>query len=1849
MSSNPSPWAIVKRAGVLTGLLMLAGGLMANTLVSSETVTFDPQANYAPADEEGRFTYIVDFVEPSTMMQHRSRSSGQYQRSAPANIAWRSQLQSLQSQRVGQMAQILGRSVSPSHYFLELSNGVALRLTPAEADQLASLDGVESVQRDQIATIDTFRGPTFIGAPALWDGSATPDGSVARGEGMVAAILDSGIPPLPAVHPSFANDPDCGHGVGGAPDKVISALDCTSTDVDGLCNGPDPVDENGHGTHVASTVAGNRVTNSATPSPELPAPFDAVSGVAYCAHIRSYDVCNDPNTNGDPGGSCRFVESRAAMESIIIHTDEDTLGGIPPVSTMNFSIGGGDSPWTDTDRPKLDLLAAGVLTTASAGNGGPTPGDVGHLGPWVMTIASSTHDGRIFDGNVSLGGGPQDVAALEGNGLALGAVYTGQLRWAGDVDAANNFGCDPFPAESFDGNAALIERGVCPFETKVNNAADADAELVIIFTDDRAAINMDVGTATSISAFMISRQPGLDMVAALADATAEVTVDPTAFGAIDPTAGDILSDFSSRGPTSSPLQNLQKPNITAPGDLIYAADLDRSTGVFGFGYKGGTSMSSPHASGAAVLVRQANPDWTPSETKSAIQLTASRDGLKDDGTTPWDWDDVGNGRVDLNNAALAGFVLDETVANYLAANPADDGDVTTLNTADIRNVECSPSCSFTRTIRNTYDVATDWTATVDTFGSNVDIQVTPTTFSFTGDIAETQEITIDVAPLSNMNGAIEFGLILFDEDSDQAPQAHFTTAISGDTESPAAAAVDEIDFTFLLEEGTSGSASFNISNVGEGPIVQDLSYNIDEAAPTSVVLSNDDREADPAQPITLGNDGFAGSVNRIGVGEVSWLWFNQLTPGPLDIPFTLEAVQRVEFPNGEDILIGDEYDIYVWSDPDRLPGSGDEVLLAQQPGNTIGASPALVTIPLTNPVEITAETGDVLIGVVNREIRADHFPANSERSGSYQGRDWIAVGFPGDAPGSPPDLANAGLLGLLGTLNPSLAGNWVIRGLGTGGSACLTPSEVDWLSVAPASGSVAQGESEEVSIEVDTTAQTIIDGGVGTYEARVCVNTNDPNNPVFVLPVTVEVTEVGGLPTIDVAPGTVDASVDVLNPTGSETIDISNTGSDLDLEWSIETAESLAGPARGTSIVEYNDIDFAIPNDFDGGTITWETGDAQAGFEAGIGADLNPFASSGDLGFFWFEDVAEGSGGVASDGTVHDVLQPGDEIGPGSTFITEFGGPAVANFQAGVTGYLGFRFDNEGTPNYGYALFETTGPSGFPATIRSWAFDSSGAPITIPGGGPPPSVCEDPAEISWLSVNPATGTTATGGTDSISVDFDASGLMPGTYEATLCVNSNDPATPLVEVPVSMEVTVPANAAEVAGTVQGLGYCQADPIFAAGAAIEVVGTAGPMESFNLTADANGEYFVFLDEANGPVDVTATAPNHISETQAGIALIGQDTAIVDFGLVVEETCAVVSPSSFSDEFRPGSPAVGNYSMTIDNSLGGVLLEWGIQEASTARVDYTYGLPGGGKVANTTGTSRGDNAVVSERLVDAMPFVDPAPQSAAISANFNEVFDDIALLPGAGWSLQNLSDPLGANDWFQGNPKVFPSHEGDDGAYIAANFNSTGGDGTINSWLMSPEVTLFNGTELTFWTRVVTAPLFADRLLVRLSTSGSSTFAGSNVAEVGDFDTVLLTINDDLELDGYPEDWAQYTVTVEGLSSPTTGRFAFHYFVESGGPSGTDSSYIGIDTVSISQPTVICDSPNDVPWLSVTPFFGSAGIGETDTVDVSVDASALDAGQYEATICVNTNDSVFDVIPVPFSIEVLGDGIFEDRFEG
>ena len=209
--------------------------------------------------------------------------------------------------------------------------------------------------------------------------------------------------------------------------------------------------------------------------------------------------------------------------------------------------------------------------------------------------------------------------------------------------------------------------------------------------------------------------------------------------------------------------------------------------------------------------------------------------------------------------------------------------------------------------------------------------------------------------------------------------------------------------------------------------------------------------------------------------------------------------------------------------------------------------------------------------------------------------------------------------------------------------------------------------------------------------------------------------------------------------------------------------------------------------------------------------------------------------------------------------------------------------------------------------------------------------------------------------------------------------------------------------------------------------------------------------------------------------------------------------------------------------------------------------------------------------------------------------------------GWAQQNLSTPIGTlPNWFNGNATVFVANSSPDSTYIASNYNAVAGAATISNWLFAPTRTFSNGDVISFFTRTVDTPTYPDRLELRLSTNGASVNAGTTNTSVGDFTTVLLTVNPSLTTAGYPNVWTQYTVTISGLGGPTSGRVAFRYFVTNGGPSGANSDFIGIDNFTytpVGTPDVSVSSftgeYTQVPMNQVTPFNLTGTVANTGTV--------------------------------------------------
>jgi hypothetical protein len=201
----------------------------------------------------------------------------------------------------------------------------------------------------------------------------------------------------------------------------------------------------------------------------------------------------------------------------------------------------------------------------------------------------------------------------------------------------------------------------------------------------------------------------------------------------------VMSDSSSRGPNKADA-NVLKPDITAPGSDIIAgyAPLDFSQANHAALLAGtltpgtahemisGTSMAAPHVAGAAALLKQANPTWSPAMIKSALMTSASpvvklANGAPD--PSPWGY---GSGHLNPTGALGTSLVYDVTPSQFLAYAT---GALTpyNLNLASITRANVIGVGSVTRTLKNTGPAAATYTASATLPGFSV--AVSPSTLT----------------------------------------------------------------------------------------------------------------------------------------------------------------------------------------------------------------------------------------------------------------------------------------------------------------------------------------------------------------------------------------------------------------------------------------------------------------------------------------------------------------------------------------------------------------------------------------------------------------------------------------------------------------------------------------------------------------------------------------------------------------------------------------------------------------------------------------------------------------------------------------------------------------------------------------------------------------------------------------------------------------------------------------------------------------------------------------------------------------------------------------------------------------
>ncbi|MFC1849297.1 S8 family serine peptidase [candidate division CSSED10-310 bacterium] len=610
----------------------------------------------------------------------------------------------------------------------------------------------------------------WVGAPGIWDGTATGDLPGTMGEAMVIGVIDTGVDPE---HPSFAETGGDGYIHTNPRAQFFGVCNPFEAGYDSTypCNakligawdyvyGGDPRDKDGHGSHVASTAAGNimaEVTVVYKNDHELL--FD-VSGVAPHANIISYTGC------GRQG--CPLSALLAAIDQAIADN----------VDVINYSIGGGpQDPWSDIESMAfLAARYAGIFVATSAGNSGSKPETVGSPAnsPWLTAVGASSYDLAYLNSLTSMSGGtgssPSDI---DGRGITDGygpasIVYAGDY---GDPYCEGKFNA------SFSGEIVVCDNGVVGVLKKGKYVKANGGGGMVIVEIETGDIHALKESPHEIPATHIQYSDSVILKDWLKQGTGHMATISGAVVTSVPEQADIIAGFSSRGPNPG-LTSIIKPEVAAPGVEVVAAYLEGT-------YKAieGTSMASPHVAGTALLLKSLHPEWSAAEIQSAVMTTALNSGmLKNDCETAADLFDVGSGRLDLEKAARAGLLFDETAIRFQSADPRDyflyetgpAGDPTVLNLPNFGNGACVETGSWTRTVKNVLNTTTSWSVDV-TPPEGVDLTVTPTNFSL--DPGQTQEIQISARVVSLAIDEWGFGHLTLTENNDLAPAAVMPCAI----------------------------------------------------------------------------------------------------------------------------------------------------------------------------------------------------------------------------------------------------------------------------------------------------------------------------------------------------------------------------------------------------------------------------------------------------------------------------------------------------------------------------------------------------------------------------------------------------------------------------------------------------------------------------------------------------------------------------------------------------------------------------------------------------------------------------------------------------------------------------------------------------------------------------------------------------------------------------------------------------------------------------------------------------------------------------------------------------------------
>ncbi|MFE4430199.1 S8 family serine peptidase [Peribacillus butanolivorans] len=591
-------------------------------LDANPNFTISPDIN---ANSPELVKIIVEFEQaPAKIEVMKQAAKGKKLSSADANEKvkkahkdFKQHVQSLKSQK--NVTNYKVEDVKITREYKNAINGVAMTLPGVAVKDLLQSGVVKRIFKDYEVKVEPPVKTKEAIEPKMAD--SIPQIGVDKlhaenitGKGIKVGVLDTGID---------YNHPDLKEAYKGGYDFIDNDADPMETTYEDWINAGKPEEPGyvyytNHGSHVAGTIAAQKKNNVDY----------AVKGVAPEVDLYAYRVL------GPWGGG--------NTQGILAGIDQAIEDGM---DVINMSLGAQtNDPLYATSVAVNNAMLSGLVTVVAAGNAGPNEKTLGSPGTAALGISVGASDvsmsiptlngsasGEKFEKMQLLGKDFSDrLEELQGKSLPI--VFAG-LGKATD-----------FAGKDVSGKIALIQRGELAFDEKIKNAKNAGAKSVIVYNNVDGQIPAYLGEAVGlIPSFRLSKADGERLKGLGEGSFTFETLNNTK------TEGDHLADFSSRGPVNGNYDI--KPDVVAPGVSIFSTTPefinDPQDGInYGNAYvrMSGTSMATPHVAGAAALILQENPEYTPFDVKAALMNTS--DDLKGNNSVY----EVGAGRIDAYQA-----------------------------------------------------------------------------------------------------------------------------------------------------------------------------------------------------------------------------------------------------------------------------------------------------------------------------------------------------------------------------------------------------------------------------------------------------------------------------------------------------------------------------------------------------------------------------------------------------------------------------------------------------------------------------------------------------------------------------------------------------------------------------------------------------------------------------------------------------------------------------------------------------------------------------------------------------------------------------------------------------------------------------------------------------------------------------------------------------------------------------------------------------------------------------------------------------------------------------------------------